>query len=467
MKSNPPLFFFILLIHLSAHSWVNPENTSSSLIKIEQELFESTLNKKNITAKGYLSDNKVRNILKDYKSLIPKNFKITPYYRERVHFWFKIYTQFDSDQVVIHDKENFDLIYNVIDFKRLKSGKKSNPFIKSKTQTKLSEDYTRHLKKSLNLFAYKTKKLSKEDKSLLKKIKALFKIPKNKKKRKKFFRKLAKNIRTQTGQRDMIQKGIVRSIPYFPYLEKKMSYFKLPKELLAIPFLESSFNPLAYSKVSAAGAWQFMPFIASLFMPKRIPYKDYRLNIFVSSISAFHLLRENKQILKRWDLAVTAYNSGTKHLLKARKKLRKRKVAFTLRNVLDSYDNRHIGFASKNFYSEFIALVYVLDYKNEIYSIENYKKEQRRFKTKSINFYITKCTINPQTIINKLKRSSPNFKFLNSQFRRKNRSYKRGEILVSDVKLTSKRYTKVSDRVLIKYKPKFWEKYSRVGKCNR
>jgi membrane-bound lytic murein transglycosylase D len=457
---------FLLLFSFNSFSWVAPDNFKSSIVEIEQKIYRTTLDKKLISGVGALDDSIIKNILNDHKGRIRKDFKIDPYFKVRVDFWFRVYTQYSSDQVIIHDKENFDLVYNILDFQDLKASK-ANRYVRSKIQSQLSLEYTRKLKKSFKLFSKRLTRLSKEDKLLLKKLRKQFKIPRNKKNREKFFIGLAKNIRTQTGQRDMIQRGIVRSIPYFPYLEKKIKLFNIPKELLAIPFLESSFNPKAYSKVGAAGAWQFMPYIASIFMPKRSKHVDYRLNIFLSSISAFNLLRENKQILKRWDLAVTAYNSGTKHLLKARQKLRRRKKKFNLPNVLKGYNHAHLGFASKNFYSEFLALVHVLAYKNDIYPLKGYEKEYKRFRSDEINFYLTKCSFTPKNIGRLLKKISPQFNYLNTHFMSPKKKFNRGHVIVSDVTLTKRKYVKISDKHIKKFRIKKWLRKNRVSKCGK
>jgi membrane-bound lytic murein transglycosylase D len=147
----------------------------------------------------------------------------------------------------------------------------------------------------------------------------------------------------------MIHKGLLRSFAYDNFFKKHLKLFNLPKELLAIPFLESSFNRDATSRVNAAGMWQFMPYIGNLMMPKTTDNVDYRYNPVVSTIAAFHLLKENKMILKSWDLAITAYNSGTKHLIRARRKFKNRTKNINLSYVLKNYKHAHLGFASKNF----------------------------------------------------------------------------------------------------------------------
>ncbi len=457
---------FLLIFSLSALSWTNPDSFKSGVIELEERVNRTNLKSSLLSGGGAISNSLVEKILKDYEKKIDSNFAIDNYFKDRVNFWFRIYTQFTSNQVVIHDKENLALVYNVVDFNDIASSS-LNRYVKAKLQTKLSLEQTRNIKADFTKLSTSFSNLTNNQKLLLEKVKKVFSIPKGKKRRKSFFIGLADNLRTQTGQRDMIERGVIRAIPYFPYLEEKIKLFNIPKELLAIPFLESSFNPNAHSKVGASGAWQFMPFISSLFMPRRNKYLDYRRNIFVSSISAFDLLRENKMILKRWDLAVTAYNSGTKHLLKAKKQLLKSKQDFNLPNVLRFYDHDHLGFASKNFYSEFLALVHVLAYRDQIYSIDQYEKEKRRFNSGNINFFIAKCRILPKKIDLLLKKSSPNHRKLNMHFRNPERYYKRGHILVSDIDLNKRSYHKVEDRILKKYKPIDWFKKANVKRCGR
>jgi membrane-bound lytic murein transglycosylase D len=97
-------------------------------------------------------------------------------------------------------------------------------------------------------------------------------------------------LRSQTGQRDQIEKGIQRSSIYIHYLRDLAKNFNLPPELLAIPFLESSFNPKAESKVGASGIWQIMPYISGklLSRDKSKNAPDLRNNPIIASLAAFH-----------------------------------------------------------------------------------------------------------------------------------------------------------------------------------
>lgn len=458
-------YFFLALFTFNANAWISPDVFESKYINLEESLLKKTLKTKFNSASSALEEETVQYILQDKENKVGKDFVIPTYFDISVRFWFSIYTQFSSQQVVIHDKENLGLVYNIIDFSETHSAD-INRYSKAKIQSHLSLEYTRKLKKMLKKFSKSLRKVDDEEKGILAAIKKVHKIPKGQAARRNFFKNLANNIRTQTGQRDMIYKGMLRAKPYFDYLYKTIDSFKLPRELLAITFLESSFNLKAYSKVGAAGAWQFMPYISSLFMPRRSKYIDYRLNIIISTISAMHLLKQNKMILRTWDLAVPAYNSGTKHLVKAKKKFKKVKK-LTLEYILENYDHAHIGFASQNFYSEFLALVHVLAYKDVIYPLKGFQDNKKRFNTANLNIYIAKCSTKPKKIFKLVRSSSPKFNELNTHFRYPNRTAKRGNFYVSDIKLTERKYYKLTTKEIIKNYPKYWHRYIRKKRCGR
>lgn len=458
-------FLFLILFSLPAYSWYNPETFDSRYINLEQALLQRTLKGKFNIAQSALEEKTVNYILSDSDNLVKEDFTIPDYFKASVGFWFSIYTQFSSKQVVIHDMTDLDIVYNIMDFSEIHKSN-INRYAKAKLQSKLASEYTRKLKKILRRLARSLKKLNDEEQGIVDAIKRVHKIPKSWKKRNKLFKKLAQNVRTQTGQRDMIYNGMIRAIPYFEYLYKTIDAFKLPRELIAITFLESSFNPKAYSKVGAAGAWQFMPYISSLFMPRRNDDLDYRLSPVISSVAAFHLLKQNKMILKRWDLAVPAYNSGTKHLVKARKKFKKVKN-LDLAYILEKYDHAHLGFASKNFYSEFLALVHVLAYKDVIYPLKGFIDSFNRFNTHNLNIYISKCNIKPQKVFKLLKKSSPELYELNYHYRSPEKTFKRGNFLVSDINLTSRRYYKLNLKQITKSYPKYWPKIIKRKRCNK
>ena len=126
----------------------------------------------------------------------------------------------------------------------------------------------------------------------------------------------------------------------------------LPMGLAYLPLVESSFNVRARSVVGAVGMWQFMPETGRKFM--RIDEKvDERRDPFASTRAAARLLKENYRLLSNWPLAITAYNHGTDGIFRAIKTVE----SDNLVELIRSYQSPTFGFASKNFYAEFLAVV--------------------------------------------------------------------------------------------------------------
>ena len=93
----------------------------------------------------------------------------------------------------------------------------------------------------------------------------------------------------------------------------------MPAALVALPHVESSYNPIARSFVGAAGLWQFTRSTGRRFM--QIDHVvDERRDPFLSSVAAASLLQYNYSILKSWPLAITGYNHGVAGMRRAVKK---------------------------------------------------------------------------------------------------------------------------------------------------
>lgn len=395
-------------------------------------------------AQALLDQDQVDLILKDHESKVPADFRMTPYFEPFVRFWFGIYTRYTSDHIIIHDRDNLDIVYSVIDFSHV--AKKLNRFERSAIVQTLSKEKSQEIAQTL-------RELSRGDShsrlslSVLKVLQAHGgSLPMDPSARSKELLRRANNLRTQTGQRNLIAKGVERMLPFDGFFADYFREFNLPEQLIAIPFLESSFNTKAESKVGALGIWQFMPLIASYFMPRRSPWLDYRNNPFISSIAAMHLLKENKKILGSWDMAVTAYNSGTKHLVLARRK----HGARTLQDVFEKYEHKHHGFASKNFYAEFLALVHALAYRDEIF-----KTKSPALKT-NVTFAISKCSFLPSDLLKKNLISESTLQELNPHITNLKHLHPRGTILVTNDTLPGRIFRRVSRREAVALRPLDW-----------
>ena len=80
---------------------------------------------------------------------------------------------------------------------------------------------------------------------------------------------------------------------------------------------------------------------------------DERYDPIAASDAAARHLQDNYELLRTWPLAVTAYNHGANGMRRAVRLLGTRDLG----TISERYRSRTFGFASRNFYSEFIAAV--------------------------------------------------------------------------------------------------------------
>lgn len=399
--------------------------------------------------------------LKDPKNRISEDFHFPKELEDRVSFWFRVYTQFDSTHSVLHDIENLGLVYDVINFSQLKTSdlnKNTRYSLQNKAMKGIVKSYKEAFKK-LSRGSCSSEKCT----TILETLeKSKVSIPKNKNKRKKLFLNLSKNLRTQTGQKDHILQGLENLKGYVETIETLFQAFKMPHELLAISFLESSFNIHARSKVGATGPWQFMNIIGRHFLTMT-KFSDQRRSAVLSTAGALHLLAQNKKIMKNWDLAVNAYNSGTGLLRRGVKKLKLKGFKDPkVHHLIEHFYHPNWGFAAKNFYSEFLALVYTLAYRNEIYDMKFEEHDGL------IDIYVTKCKIPVLKLLPTITSSKRNLMTVNNHLKRqyKRSNFPKGTVVLSDVKLNPQKYFKVPHAKLRRRYPKNLYKYVKGQSCS-
>lgn len=394
-------------------------------------------------ARNPVSLTTINDVLSDYDDRVFEKFQITDFFSADVRFWFGVYTQYEGDQIVLHDRDDLDIIYGVLHFSP-QDVKGMNRFGKNAVMQTMAQRKIDEIKLEMRRISQGHE--SSDLAFVIQRSLGFSKDPPplDARKRRAYYESRAKGVRAQTGQRDSIRAGLERARPYFPFLKRIFQEANLPPELLGISFLESSFNNEAHSRVGALGVWQFMPLIAASFMPRRSAALDYRQNLIISSVAAMHLLRENYAILKRWDLAITAYNSGTKHLVRARRELRH--PSPSLEMIFKHYKADHHGFASKNFYSEFIALVHVLDYREELFP------EVKSSDRATFIVSVAVCPFVPKA----LSPAPAQFAELNPHLYRLGSSYPRGTIVVSKAPLPSRSFKALTMDYMLRNKPLRW-----------
>ena len=164
----------------------------------------------------------------------------------------------------------------------------------------------------------------------------------------------ADRIRFQLGQRDRFLDGYARAGAFEPHLREVMERLGLPGELAALPHVESSFNARAYSKVGAAGIWQFMPGTGRRWL--RIDdVVDERRDPYKSTVAAARFLQQNRRVLDNWPLALTAYNHGAGGLRRATREMGTSDIS----TLVKTYQGTAFGFASRNFFVSFMAALEV------------------------------------------------------------------------------------------------------------
>ena len=308
----------------------------------------------------------IAKILNDKEHRISKQFVIPDDLKKRVEFWFNVYATYTISHAVLHDTTHPWIIYEILNLNQVYKkplSREKRDAAKSKMIRDARYAYVNILDKLSKQKHYQ--KLSAAEK----KVYLLFKdIPGS---RQNIFAKAKNKVRVQLGQRDSVVYAIKKSGRYLESMEQIFEKNNLPAELTRIPFLESSFNLDAYSKDGASGIWQFMYKTGKVFLKvsqaQGIDERDHPLK---ATQAATRLLRQNYQILKSWPLAVTAYNHGPGGLLRGIQKTGSR----NLNTLIENYRHPYFGFASKNFYSEFLAMLRVEKYQDKIFGYVNKDK---------------------------------------------------------------------------------------------
>ncbi len=262
------------------------------------------------------------------------DFPSYPSIKPNIDFWIDIFTKYSASQGVIHDTRNLGLIYEVV---RLDT---SNTIAANRKNKKIKKAVIKKYKTILLNLAKGKKVISKEEK----RIATLFgpgAKPSN-------FKNAAFNIRCQTGLQKQFKDGLIRAGAVIDEFKRIFKSHGLPLDLVYLPCVESSYNFKAYSKFGAAGIWQFTHGTGRQYM--KIGYVvDERRDPYISTDAAARLLKKNYSKLRNWPMAITAYNHGLAGMMRAKKS------KGSYEKIVQSYRSRSFKFASRNFYSEFLA----------------------------------------------------------------------------------------------------------------
>jgi len=289
-----------------------------------------------------------------------------PQLERDVQFWIRVYTQIDTNGGFLHDQYNLGVIYDTLHFAPNTSS--------AEREREVEEARTRIGSALRRIAVVDDTALSPEDR----RIKDLWGEEATPAR----LREAVDDIRFQLGQSDRFRSGLIRAGAWEAHIAETLANLGLPAELAVLPHVESSFNPSAYSKVGAAGLWQFMRSTGRRYM--RIDGAiDDRLDPFRSTEAAAQLLAYNYRVLGTWPLALTAYNHGTAGVLRAKQTLGTDDIV----RIVRSYTSRTFGFASRNFYVSFLAALDI-DRNPEKYFGSLEKDSEMRFRELQLPAYV-------------------------------------------------------------------------------
>lgn len=279
---------------------------------------------------------------------------------ENINFWKNVFATYSRHQIVIHDAGRPGRLYSILDFRREATFMSDNELWRLEQRAETAEiERVRSILEKLQRHPDDSQ-LSVEEM----RIRSLLQDDPHPDR----FRRAAdpKRLRSQRGIRERFLEGVQRSYRYLPRMERIFRSENVPIELTRLPLVESSFNTFAYSKVGAAGMWQFMPSTGRLFM-RVDDVVDERLDPIVATRGAARFLRQNYERLGTWPLAITAYNHGPGGMARAARELGTKDIGV----IVQRYEGPAFGFASRNFYAEFLAAVDVhRDYRSHFGDVE-------------------------------------------------------------------------------------------------
>lgn len=258
----------------------------------------------------------------------------------RVQFWKKVFSQYSINQIIIHDADEPERVYRVLDFRTLDSKGLLFESVKRDSIDQCKKEIRQILRKLVSVDD--TSRLSTEEK----RVRGLFGDQISSR----TFRKAMLNVHAQKGAMETFKAGLVRSGRYAPAMKAIFKEQGLPEDLVYLAHVESSFHPKAKSPAGAVGVWQFMLSTGKKFLNIN-SLMDERRDPILSSRGAATLLKSNYDKTGSWPLAVTAYNHGVNGISRAVAS-KKSKDLFIL---IKTYESSLWGYASKNFYVEFLA----------------------------------------------------------------------------------------------------------------
>ena len=253
-----------------------------------------------------------------------------------VGFWKRIYTDVDSDHGLIHDRRHLGRVYEKVHIPRDQLAPER------RHQRDTAKDRIREVLRAL---AAQDGEARTAEQGRIRNLFPDDAEPAD-------FAAATDRLRFQRGLSDRFKAGYERSGRWYDHIRETLRDHDVPPEVAALPHVESSFRADVTSHAYAVGLWQFTRIGATDFM--RVDHiVDERRDPWRATEGAAELLAHGYERLGDWALAITAYNHGIVGMKRAAKAVGERSIA----RIIEDYDGRNFGFASRNFYPAFLAAV--------------------------------------------------------------------------------------------------------------
>ncbi|HAU67496.1 MAG TPA: hypothetical protein DCW52_03775 [Gammaproteobacteria bacterium] len=344
----------------------------------------------------------------DYEIDCGETFECPQSLMPRVHFWVEVFSRWDTETAVFHDKENPHRVYSTVS--------RRDGCRRSKAGDSLDRERTNLGKSIKGLASALSAGRSLTDKQ--KRLHAKFKGESSSQ-----IRAAADRLRCQSGNSNRMLGALEQFKLYRPTILDALESQNLTPELQYLPFVESAFNPKALSHVGAAGLWQIMPStgrtlgltvnetVDDRYDPTRATYgaaRYFRNSVDRLSTTAF----ENGHTVVAKELnpfVVTSYNYGVRGMQRAIQQ-----VGLDYERLLKEYKSPSFQTAVRNFYASFLAARHVAqnseyffgeitpDFSDRIYAFNTVKLDRKT---------------SARRLVDELNLDSDEFKKLNPSFK--------------------------------------------------
>ena len=128
-----------------------------------------------------------------------------------------------------------------------------------------------------------------------------------------------------SGHPDYMRRIFKRAQPWIYHITNEIEQRELPGELALLPIVESAYDPFAYSRGRALGAWQFISSTGKHYGLNQNWWYDGRRDVWASTDAALNYLDTMAVMFDGdWLLALAGYNSGENRVAR---QVRKNKAA--------------------------------------------------------------------------------------------------------------------------------------------